>query len=134
MGSEQRSNKNLDHKHSAHFISKDHEAFSCRIVGQKVQRVPALMGDKGGNRCLFVDNLVHRPLTSRGHSQTIKPLRQNMFKKSFQKRGFFIEFSEFGNMMRRKPWFYINEPGGKSYLKRDGHEGHVKPRLMVFER
>ena len=67
MGSEQRSNKNLDHKHSAHFISRDNEAFACRIVGQKVQRVPALMGDKGGNRCLFVDNLVHRPLTSRSH-------------------------------------------------------------------
>ena len=81
LGSEKRINKNLDHKHSAHFISKDHEAFSCRIVGQKVQRVPALMGDKGGNRCLFVDNLVHRPLTSTSH--TIKfqlSLRQKVLK------------------------------------------------------
>ena len=33
--------------------------------------------------------------------------------------------------MRRKPWFYIKEPGADSYLKRDGHEGHEKARLMV---
>ena len=77
----QRSSSNNDHKHSARFISRCYKAFSCRIVGQKVQRVPALMGDKGGNRCLFVDNLVHRPLTSTSH--TIKfqlSLRQKVLK------------------------------------------------------
>ena len=31
-------------KHSASFISRDYEAFACRIVGQKVQIVPVLMG------------------------------------------------------------------------------------------
>ena len=36
--------RNRDQKHSACFISKDYKAFTCRIIGQKVQRVPALEG------------------------------------------------------------------------------------------
>ena len=42
MASGERSSTNRDHKHSACFISRDYEAFTCRIVGQKVQRVPVL--------------------------------------------------------------------------------------------
>ena len=38
----QRCRTNRDHKHSARFISRDYKAFTCRIVGQKVQRVPVL--------------------------------------------------------------------------------------------
>ena len=42
VASEQRSSNNGDHEHSAHFITRDCEAFACRIIWQKVQRVPAL--------------------------------------------------------------------------------------------
>ena len=41
VASEQRSSNNGDHEHSAHFITRDYEAFACRIIWQKVQRVPA---------------------------------------------------------------------------------------------
>ena len=34
---------------------------------------------RGGNRCMFVDNLVHHPLSCRGHPRRIQlPLRQKM--------------------------------------------------------
>ena len=113
MTPEQISNKSGDHKHSANFTIRDYEAFTCRIVGQKVQRVPALMGDKGGNRCLFVDNLVHRPLTSRGHCQRIQlPLRQKMSKKILPKKGAFHRFLGVGERasesfrFERKFWHF----------------------------
>ena len=87
VASGQRSSRNRDHKHSACFISRYYKAFTCRIIGQKVQRVPVLMGGRGGNRCLFVDNLVHRPLTSISHPQSIQlPVRQ----KNVQNRHFLV--------------------------------------------
>ena len=45
--------------------------FSQKCWKKSLQYCPKWDG-RGGNRCLFVDNLVHRPLTSRSYDQRIQ--------------------------------------------------------------
>ena len=66
LASGQRSSTNRDNKHSAHFISRDYEASTCRIVGQKVQRVPVLaqsgMAGEAIDACLLTTkSIAHSP-------------------------------------------------------------------------
>ena len=74
LASGQRSSTNRDHKHSARFISIYYKAFSCRIVGQKVQRVPVLAQSGMAGEAIDVCLLTLGPSPTHQHKSSAKYL------------------------------------------------------------